>query len=77
MLAKKALDPYIKSNIYIAQNQGISNSITQTWTQQAIECFELNCDCKKCSIHQGGYSFICQMPKVIKQLVDFIGKPVY
>lgn len=77
MLAKKALDSYWQPNVYVAQNQGISTSITQTWTHQAIECFELNGDCKKCSIHQAGYSFVCQMPKVIKHLIECVGEPVY
>jgi hypothetical protein len=77
MLAKKIIEDYSKPNIYIAQNSCISNSITQAWTQQAIECYEINSDCNKCSITQGKYSFVCQMPKVIGQLLETVGKPVY
>lgn len=53
----------------------LSNSITQTWTEQAIECYSINCDCKKCSLKNGNYSFKCQMPKVIDVLINIVGKP--
>ena len=64
-----------QNEIYCAQNQGvISNSITQSWTEQALECYQLGCDCSKCSISKGKYSFVCQMPKVVKILLK-MGKP--
>ena len=64
-----------QNEIYCAQNQGvISNSITQSWTEQALECYELNCVCEKCSVAKGNYSFVCQMPKVVKILLK-MGKP--
>ncbi len=57
------------------QNNGeISESITQNWTEQALECYKLGCDCSRCSISKGQYSFVCQMPKVIKILLK-MGKP--
>lgn len=58
------------------QNNGeISESITQNWTEQAIECYRLNCNCANCSIAKGQYSFACQMPKVLDALIKSIGKP--
>ena len=57
------------------QNEELSASITQTWTQQAIECFQLSSNCSKCSISKGDYSFECRMPKVIEQLLTDLGKP--
>ncbi len=57
-------------------NGEISESITKTWTQQALECYSIGCDCSKCSLSKGNYSFICQMPKVIEILIEFAGKPV-
>ncbi len=57
-------------------NGEISESITKSWTQQALECYSINCDCKKCSLAKGNYSFVCQMPKVIEILIEFAGKPV-
>lgn len=77
MLAKKSLDSYWQPNVYVCKNETISTSITQTWTPQAIECYELNGNCKECSIQQAGYSFICQMPKVIKHLIECVGEPAY
>jgi len=77
MLQEVCSDKYVSSDVYFAQNQGlISNSITQTWTEQAKECYEINCVCEKCSVSKGNYSFVCQMPKVIKQLLKVAGKPV-
>lgn len=62
--------------LYSPGNDEISDSITQNWTEQALECYYLNCDCKKCSLARGNYSFICQMPKVIDSLLESAGKPV-
>ena len=56
-------------------NGELSNSITQSWTEQALECYSIGCDCRKCSLAKGNYSFVCQMPKVIDILIKFVGKP--
>lgn len=61
---------------FFPQNNGeISDSITQNWTEQAIECYKLNCDCSRCSVSKGNYSFVCQMPKVLDALIKSLGKP--
>lgn len=61
---------------FYPQNKGeISESITQNWTEQALECYRLNCNCSCCSISKGSYSFACQMPKVLDALVKSLGKP--
>ena len=60
---------------YPQTNGEISESITKCWTEQAVECYSINCDCTKCSLRNGGYSFKCQMPKVIQILINVIGKP--
>lgn len=73
----------VKSNLaeileedFLPQNNGeISDSITQNWTEQAIECYKLNCDCSQCSVSKGNYSFICQMPKVLDILIKSAGNP--
>ena len=57
-------------------NGEISESITKSWTEQAIECYSIGCDCRRCSLANGYYSFVCQMPKVIEILIKFAGKPV-
>ena len=53
----------------------ISDSITRNWTEQALECYSIQCDCKRCSLRNGHYSFICQMPKVIDALLQTVGEP--
>lgn len=61
---------------FYPQNNGeISDSITQNWTEQALECYRLKCDCSRCSISKGQYSFVCQMPKVLDILINISGKP--
>ncbi len=64
-----------KSSFQPQTNGEISNSITKAWTEQALECYSIGCDCKKCSLANGNYSFVCQMPKVIDILIKFAGKP--
>lgn len=64
------------SDYYIPQTNGeVSPSIMQNWTQQAIECYVINSDCARCSLSQGNYSFVCQMPKIIKALLKTYGPP--
>ncbi len=66
---------FFNNELYSPESDNISTSITQNWTPQAIECYSLNCDCKKCSLSSGHYSFICQMPRVIETLLETIGEP--
>ena len=62
--------------VFYPQNNGeISESITQSWTEQALECYSIKCDCTKCSLENGHYSFKCQMPKVIDILINVAGRP--
>ena len=75
-MAVNAINIVIEDNLEILpQNQSISESITQNWTEQALECYKLNCDCSQCSITKGNYSFVCQMPKVLDILIKTLGKP--
>lgn len=65
----------LEDEFYPQNNGEISDSITQNWTEQAIECYKLNCDCSQCSVSKGNYSFICQMPKVLDVLIKSVGNP--
>lgn len=63
-------------DMFYPQNNGdISSSITQSWTEQALECYSIKCDCSQCSLKNGQYSFKCQMPRVIDILINAIGRP--
>ena len=53
----------------------ISDSITKNWTEQALECYNLNGNCAECSIRKAHYSFDCQMPKVVEILKITAGLP--
>lgn len=65
-----------KIRYIVPKNRGnISNSITQNWTDQAITCYMSNSNCENCSIKNHNYSFICQMPKVVKILLKQLGPP--
>ena len=55
-------------NTIIQEQPAISDSITKNWTEQALECYNLNGNCAECSIMKGHYSFECQMPKVVEIL---------
>ena len=75
-MAFNAINISIEDNLEILpQTQSISESITQNWTEQALECYKLNCNCSLCSIAKGNYSFVCQMPKVLDILIKTHGKP--
>ena len=64
------------NELYVPQTNGeISVSIMQNWTLQATECYEINSDCTRCSLYGGNYSFICQMPKIVKALLKAYGPP--
>ena len=71
------MDRIITENVefYSPENENMSDSITQNWTEQALECYYIGCDCAKCSLRHGKYSFICQMPKVIDALLQTVGEP--
>lgn len=60
---------------YPQTNGELSDSITQNWTEQALECYRLKGMCSACSISKGSYSFICQMPKVVDALQALYGDP--
>ena len=71
-------DYLLNGEEYLPQTNGeISESIIQNWTPQALECYSIGCDCKRCSLAGGKYSFICQMPKVINALLQSGTKPVH
>ncbi len=62
--------------LFIPQTNGdVSDSLTQNWTLQAYECYSINSNCKECSIDLSKYSFVCQMPKIVKTLLDTQGPP--
>jgi hypothetical protein len=74
-MASSNLAEITEEEFYPQNNGEISDSITQNWTEQALECYRLNCKCSQCSVTKGNYSFICQMPKVVDVLIKTLGNP--
>jgi hypothetical protein len=62
--------------LILPQTEGISDSISKNWTEQAITCYQLEGNCQECSIGCGNYSFVCQMHKVVDKLLKEVGPPV-
>lgn len=56
-------------------NGVISDSIVQNWTQSALDCYNLNCECASCPIANAGYSFKCQMKNIVEVLLKTKGLP--
>ncbi len=65
----------VLENLELENNEEVSTSITQTWTDQAIKCYVTKSDCANCVIPRGNYSFTCQMNKVVPVLVKTLGAP--
>jgi hypothetical protein len=47
-LSIKIVEDYMDEEFYPQNNGEISESITQNWTEQALECYQLGCDCSQC-----------------------------
>lgn len=66
----------INKEHFVCQTNGIiSDSIVQNWTQQALECYKINCCCDICPITKAGYSFKCQMKHIVNILLKTQGLP--
>ena len=60
-------------------NVSCSETISKKWTQSAIECYLIGCNCSKCTLNKLYFSnsiFKCKMKEVVIELVRKIGKPV-
>ena len=64
------------SESFECQTNGIvSDSIVQSWTPQAIDCYKIHSDCASCPITRAGYSFKCQMKHIVDILLETLGLP--
>lgn len=61
---------------FVCQTNGvISDSIVQNWTQTALDCYKINCNCAICPITKAKYSFKCQMKHIVDILLKTRGIP--
>lgn len=66
----------IDKEYFVCQTNGIvSDSIVQNWTRQALDCYKINSNCDICPITKAGYSFKCQMKKIVNILLKTQGLP--
>ena len=59
-------------------NVSCSETISKAWTQSAVDCYLIGCNCSKCSINKIYFSdcvFKCKMKYTVIELVRKIGKP--
>lgn len=70
---ENTITSYFKKNTscdkFEPQTEKLSTSIIQSWTPQALKCYQLQCDCTQCEISQLGFSFVCQMKNVVEELL--------
>ncbi len=48
------------------------------WTQTAIDCFEINCECDRCFLYHVYFKYAphkCNMQKRVKRLIRKVGAP--
>lgn len=59
-------------------NVSYSKTVAQNWTQTAVDCYKLNCNCYKCNLYRIYFknsSFSCQMRETVKELIRKQGIP--
>ena len=59
-------------------NVSCSETNTKTWTQSAIDCYNLGCNCSLCNINKLYFSksvYKCMMKNTVIELVRKLGKP--
>ena len=58
----------------IKKEHKISMAGLRFWTQSAIDCYNIDCNCEKCFLHQVLNSE-CKMYEVVSMLIRKFGKP--
>lgn len=59
-------------------NVSCSETTSKNWTPTAIDCYNIGCNCSKCSIYKIFFSNSfnkCQMKNTVIELVRKLGKP--
>lgn len=61
-------------------NVSCSKTICKKWTQSALDCFLIGCNCAKCNIYKTYFSnsiFKCKMKDIVIELVRKNGNPLF
>ena len=59
-------------------NVSCSETISKVWTQSAIDCYFIGCNCSVCNLYKIYFSkseYKCMMKLTVIELVRKIGKP--
>ena len=59
-------------------NVSCSETISKVWTQSAIDCYSIGCNCSICNLNRIYFSkrtYKCMMKYTVIELVRKIGKP--
>ena len=59
-------------------NVSCSKTMSKSWTQAAIECYTIGCNCSKCNLNRIYFSdsiFKCKMKETVIELVRKLGAP--
>lgn len=60
-------------------NVSCSETLAQSWTPTAIDCYKLGCCCSKCNLYKLYFKtgvFKCKMKETVIELVRQIGAPL-
>ena len=60
-------------------NVSCSETISKNWTNTAVDCYLLGCNCSKCNLYKIYFKkniFKCKMKDTVIELVRKLGKPV-
>lgn len=63
-----------RKSINSRTNVEVKKAVLRRWTQSAVECYYLGCDCSKC-VYPKVISTPCQMRNIVIQLVRKFGIP--
>ena len=61
-------------------NVSCSETISKNWTQTAVDCYSIGCNCSKCNLNKIYFSqstFKCKMKETVIELVRKIGIPKF
>lgn len=64
--------------MFYKYNVSCSETLSQIWTQSAIDCYKIGCNCQKCNLYQiyfNNTSTKCKMKDTVIELVRRIGAP--
>ena len=67
------MDKGLKMGIYEG-NYSVPDTVVRHWTQQAVDCYKLGCNCSKCNIPLI-METPCQMKRSVITLIRLYGVP--